>query len=386
MQTLFESEYQERMLQPVEITSATMNQLSHELLAVEQENTLLRLILASSSDPILITDRHTNIIYVNPSWEKLTGYTFAEVKDKNPRILQSGKTPQKVYNELWEALNNNQSYTTEETIDKRKDGSEYQIHSTFFSVQKDGIVFNYVQIQHDITQRKQLEDMRKGFLNIAAHELKTPITVLKLISQVHIQKAKKGKKTVINLDELEFLDQELDRLTRLIDDILDSSRFETGKMFLQVELINMTKLIHETISEIKKYSRNHAFLVSEMPKELIVNADQNRIRQVLLNLLSNAAKYSSPKTKITVAAKKITKYVVVSVEDEGSGIAKEKQKYIFDKYYQVKEKEAKGFGLGLYISKDIIKRHKGKIWVESEIGKGSIFSFSLPYKETASRS
>ncbi len=115
-----------------------------------------------------------------------------------------------------------------------------------------------------------------------------------------------------------------------------------------------------------------------MPEKAIVIADPTRIEQVLLNLLSNAVKYSPANTSIAVSLKIIGSHVVVFVRDEGFGVPKNKQKLIFDRYYQVKTKSKIGFGLGLYISKEIVKRHKGKIWVESEKGRGSTFYFSLP--------
>lgn len=362
-------------------SSGTVKQLSEEIVSIEHENILLRLILASCTDPILITDRKCNIIYVNPAWELLTGYTFDEVKDKNPRLLKSGKTPTRVYRNMWRALNDNQAFTTEETIDRRKDGTEYQIYSTFYPVQKDDFLIYYVQIMHDITHRKQLENLRKGFLNIAAHELKTPITVLTLLTQAHISRVNLRKNMVTNLNEWKLIDRELARLTTLINDILDSSRFETGKISMQFKNINISELIYETVGTIGTYMKEHIFIISDIPKNLVLHVDPNRIRQVLFNLLTNAAKYSDKGSTIKVYSKITKKHVTFVVKDQGIGISATRHKHIFTKYYQVKENDGKGFGLGLYIAKEIIKRHHGKIWVESEIGKGCKFYFSLPLRD-----
>lgn len=457
---------------------------------------------AASSDPILITTSDAKIVFVNRAWEKLTGYTFAEVKGENPRFLQSGKTPKEVYKALWRALSQNKPFTTEDTIDRRKDGTEYQIHATYFPVIKKGKVMYYVQMLHDITDRKmqeelldfqsqimqnmaegvclvrvkdekivytnlkfetmfgyssgeligkpvtllnysktktgaatvarniikklkrqgeatyevqnvkkngipfwcnatttefnhpefgkvwiavhqditekkQLEDIRKEFLSAAAHELKTPITVLKLLSELQLKKVKENK-VLLEKSEVDLMHNEISRLTRLIDDILDSTRFETGKLYFSFQDINISKLLQDTVNTMKLYGKNHTLTLKGIEENLHVIADCDRIEQVIINILSNAIKYSSEGTEIIVTLKTERQKVIVGIQDHGEGISKSKQQLIFDKYYQVKAKERKGFGLGLYISKEIVERHKGKLWVTSTKGKGSIFYFSLP--------
>lgn len=339
---------------------------------------ILQQILTSSSDPILITTKNVEIVYVNPAWEKLTGYSLKEVIGKNPRFLKSGKTPARVYKKMWQALLSGKPFTSDEVIDKRKNGYEYRVGSTVYPVIKDSQTIYYVQRQHDITKEKQLEELRKEFLSASAHELKTPITVLKLLTQAHLNKAKKQSEDTIKVSELELIDRELDRLTRLINDMLDTSRFETGKQFMTYEEINLTDLINKTVQKIQIYAKNHKVTVNKLPNNIKVIADSTRIEQVLLNLLSNAVKYSPNNKDIMVTLTLNNNKAVVSVRDEGMGITKSKQKLIFDRYYQVKAKNKIGFGLGLYISKEIIKRHKGKIWVESQKGKGSTFFFTLP--------
>lgn len=483
----------------------TIHQLISELTEKEDELEDLCEILYASSDPILITSADIKIIFVNAAWEKLTGYTLKEVKGQNPRILQSGKTPPHVYKAMWKALSNNLPFTTEETIDKRKDGSLYQIHSAIFPVLKNDKVIYYVQLQHDITDRikreqilkfqgqiiqnmaegvclvrisdekivytnpkfdsmfgynsgelygehvsivnyaknkksatdiskkiiknlkkygeatyevqnvkkdgtsfwsnattsefnhpeygkvwiavhqditekKQLEELRKEFLSAAAHELKTPLTVIKLITQQHLRKIRNKSTNGISLKECELMNSEINRLTGLVDDILDSSRFETGKLFFDFQIINLSEQIKTTIQKMEVYGNSHKIVLKDLPSEMYIKADASRIEQVFLNLLSNAVKYSPENSTITVAAQKKADEIIISVTDQGDGITKEKQKMIFDKYYQIKAREQKGFGLGLYISKEIIDRHNGKIWIESRKGKGSTFYVSLPIK------
>lgn len=355
-----------------------LEQMNLELKNLEEENSILRLILSSSSDPILITSKTGHIIYVNPSWEKLTGYTFEEVHNKYPSILKSGKTPKSTYRRLWHSLSQGKPFSSEEFINKKKNGVFYKLHSSFFPISKNGKIQYYVQLQYDITERKKHDELRQEFLASASHELKTPLTVLKLIVQGHIARAKKQEKDVIKVTELHRIDQELDRLTQLVNDILDSSRFETGKISLRRDDIDITWPIMQAVKKMKIFTNEHSIKLGKFPNNLHVIADSERIEQIILNLVSNAVKYSPPKTPINIEITKQNNYAVVAVKDQGMGIPKNKLKIIFDKYYQVKDYNPQGFGLGLYIVREIIKQHRGKVWANSILGKGSTFYFSLP--------
>lgn len=357
-----------------------LRQLHLELISLEEENRTLRQILASSSDPIIITTNEPKIIYVNLAWEKLTGYSFEEVIGKNPRFLQSGKTPRYVYKKMWKTLLLGQTFTSEKVINKKKNGNEYQIRSNIYPVLQNGKAIYYVQLQHNITSIKRLEELQKELLSAAAHELKTPITVLKLLTQSHIYKAQKQGNDSISINELKMIDKEIDRFIRIINDMLDSSRFETGKLLMNYEQVNVGQLIISIVEKIQIYTKTHNIVYAHKIKDIFVVADPQRLEQVLLNLLSNAIKYSPEDSQITVSLINDDKKITVSVQDEGIGIPKSKQKLIFDRYYQVKTKKRQGFGLGLYISKEIIKQHHGKLWVESNGKKGSLFLFSLPLK------
>lgn len=342
------------------------------------ENKILQQIWASSSDAILITNKNAEIVYVNPAWQKLSGYPYIEVIGKNPRFLKSGKTPKYVYKKMWKALAHGKTFSSEEVVNKKKNGHEYRIHCAIYPIFDNGKIIYYVQRQRDITSQKRLDELRKEFLSASAHELKTPITVLKLLTQSHLNRAKEHGVDTIKASELELIDRELDRLIRLINDMLDSSRFDTGKQFMTFEEVSIADLAKKTVEKIQIYAKNHTIILQTVSHDTHVIADPTRIEQVLLNLLSNAVKYSPDGSEIVLQVTKDDKNVIVSVTDHGIGIAKNMQNIIFDRYFQVKAKSKTGFGLGLYIAKEIIKRHKGKIWVESKRNQGSTFYFSLP--------
>jgi PAS domain S-box-containing protein len=333
-------------------------------------------VLEPFPNPILITTTDAKVLYVNPAWEKLTGYKLSEVEGKNPKFLRTRKTPPAVFKKLWSSLAKGKTFTTEEMIDRRKDGTEYQINSTVFAVKNASRILFYIQIQQDITSRKKLEDLKREFLSTATHELKTPITTLKLLVQSQLRKVEKNPKENINISELKLVDRELNRLLYIINDLSDVSRIDTGKFHMNMQSINIDILINDVIVQMKTISDNHE-IVYKKPGNITVIADENRIKQVLINLVKNAIRYSYPKSKVVVSVSQRNKNCIVAVQNEGEGIPRQNFDTIFDRFYQMHEYKNSGLGLGLYVSKQIIEQHKGKIWVTSEPKKLTTFYFSL---------
>lgn len=231
----------------------------------------------------------------------------------------------------------------------------------------------------NITHQKQIEQDKSDFLSMASHELKTPLTSMKMfidllrkhIENTNLTKPKYFAKRVYD---------QANRLTELTNDLLDVSRIETGKLKLQKEKFAFNSFVEEIVEGIQATTDDHTIKVIHNPKLTLV-ADRYRLYQVLVNLLTNAIKYSPKAKDIIVDIKKDKKYITVSVQDFGIGIRNDQQKRIFDRLYQVTDPEEKtypGLGLGLYISKEIIQRHEGTIGVESKKGLGSIFYFKLP--------
>lgn len=233
----------------------------------------------------------------------------------------------------------------------------------------------------DITQQKQLEQEKSDFLSMASHELKTPLTSMKMFVDL-MQKELKRQKLKRPFYYATRIKDQTDRLTELTNDLLDVSRIETGKLKLHQESFDLNELVNDTIEGISA-STNHKFELKSKAR-VQVFADRYRIYQVLINLLTNAVKYSPSTKKISVSIKRKGKEAIVGVKDYGIGITKEKQSKIFERLYQVTDSQSKtypGLGLGLYISKEIIERHKGKIMLKSKKGEGSFFYFNLKVSE-----
>jgi len=224
-------------------------------------------------------------------------------------------------------------------------------------------------------QIKENQQRKDEFIGIVSHELKTPLTSIK------------GYLDLLNLIEekepnRQFVQKSLgnvNKLENLIKDLLDVSKIQSGQLKLNPHEFNINQLLNETIASIQMVSSTHELMRKGNFENENIVADKVRIEQVVTNLLSNAIKYSPGENKVIVAAKKKDNDVIVQIRDFGIGVPKEEQLNIFERFYRTKgtSETITGFGLGLYICRDIIARHNGKIWVEAE-DKGSSFYFSLP--------
>ncbi|MDB5063176.1 MAG: hypothetical protein JWP67_3019 [Mucilaginibacter sp.] len=228
----------------------------------------------------------------------------------------------------------------------------------------------------DITEQKQDEQRKNDFIGMVSHELKTPLTSLSAYIQI-LQKGFKGTdQTLIGLLDKAY--GQIKRMNRMINGFLTISHLESGKIHLNKQHFSLDKLLATTIEEISMMGPDHQF--KYLPgDEIMVFADQEKIINVISNILINAVKYSPGKTVIEVRCYKEDGYATVSVKDYGIGIKLTDIEKLFERYYRVEDnKSISGFGIGLYLSAEITHRHNGKIWVESEVDKGSTFYFSLP--------
>jgi two-component system sensor histidine kinase VicK len=231
----------------------------------------------------------------------------------------------------------------------------------------------------DITDRKELEQRKDELLSTVSHELKTPVTSIKAIAQL-LEKKFEPMGDQMTIDLLHKLVNQVKRLTNLIHDLLDASLIEGGKLQLNKNHFLFNELLEEVVSDVQRTTNTHQIILRECP-EIHSFSDKERIRQVIINMLTNAIKYSPKADKVHVSLELNGSCVNCSVEDFGIGIAKEKQAQIFERFYRVIDDKHSGFqgiGIGLYISKQIITRLDGKIWFESKPTQGTIFRFEIP--------
>jgi PAS domain S-box-containing protein len=231
----------------------------------------------------------------------------------------------------------------------------------------------------DITKQKELDQRKDEFIALASHELKTPLTSLKMYAQL-VKRQSSESKDKKSAHMLSAMDSQINKLTELVNDLLDVSRIQSGKLVYKKDLFLFDNLIEELVEELQPVATNHVIYLKGKTGQKI-KGDKDRIKQVFTNLLTNAIKYSPKADKIIITLMEIDGSVQVSVQDFGLGVPKEQEEKIFERFFQVSRPLSHtypGLGLGLYISKEIINRHGGKLWVRSIYGKGSTFYFTLP--------
>ena len=226
---------------------------------------------------------------------------------------------------------------------------------------------------------KELDKLKSDFVSMVSHELKTPLTAMRTSAQV-LGLADAGKET--KREMLDIILRNIDRQTNLVNDLLDLSRIESGRMELKFERLSLDSLIADSIESVKQAASVEGIKLDvELPESLAsVKGDREKLTQVVINLLNNAIKFTPRSGEITIKAIELNGQVEVKVRDTGIGIPPEDLDKVFDKFYQIDStltREAGGTGLGLAICKGIVEAHNGKIWAESELGKGSTFIFTL---------
>jgi two-component system sensor histidine kinase VicK len=233
----------------------------------------------------------------------------------------------------------------------------------------------------DITEQKQDELRKNDFIGMVSHELKTPLTSLSAYVQMLYARAQKTE-DAFTTNALEKVYTQVKKMSNMINGFLNISRLESGKITLDKYDFNLGDLVKEMIDDTRLTASGHHITMASS-KPVVINADRDKIGSVISNLLSNAVKYSARGTTIEVKYQVSGNVIQVSVRDEGIGINPQDIVRLFERYYRVEGNDTKhisGFGIGLYLSAEIINRHNGKIWAESEVGKGSTFLFSLPLK------
>lgn len=282
--------------------------------------------------------------------------------------------------EAWtHSVKTGEVYEIEHRI-KRRDGSYHWYLSRALPQRADnGNISRWFGTATDINAQKLHEKRKDDFIQMASHELKTPITVIKAHFQMLQERLLTLADQRITLS-IEKMDRQLNKLTGLISDLLDVSRIESGKLVLDKTLFDIGQLLTETIEDLRPLSPDHKLMLN-VPTEIFVNADRERITQVIVNFVTNSIKYSPNAKMVRIGLEEIDSNAVICVQDFGIGILKSEQKKIFDNFYRVSGNNREtfpGFGIGLFVVKEILRAHGGTTWVDSEPGKGSTFFFSLP--------
>lgn len=341
--------------------------------------------IEQSPSVVVITDLDGAIEYVNPRFTQLTGYAPAEVIGKNPRILKAGTTRPEHYAALWDAIVAGREWRGE-FCNRKKSGDLYWELASISSI-KDaaGQPLKYLKVAEDITERKNTESMKDDFVNTVSHELRTPLTAIK----ESINLVADGSCGPVTGEQGEYLGmarRNVERLGRLISDVLDFQKLQSGRTVIVFSIVNLNAVAGEVVSELEEQAKRKGLLLSLHAAAGLpdVPADRDKIKQVLTNLVNNAIKFTEQGAVTVATALQSENVIRISVTDTGIGIRSEDFDKLFQSFSRLAAAEYRvtgSTGLGLAIAREIVQKHGGKIWVESEFGKGSTFSFILPIVE-----
>ena len=379
--------YNDENIKGILLRGKNITQRHHEWKELVKLEEKYRVLAETSADGVITIDPLGRLTYVNPSFEKMLNkhknqilatllrdylsedsiYLFQQI------FIDARKKDEKIENVELELIHTN--------------GQIVPIEVNIASFKRDSEFAGMVLTIRDITERRKIEDelkksdkLKTEFMNIAAHELKSPVTPIKGYLDLIISDKDTNEK-IKNWAKISLRNSE--RLLKLVNDILDVSRLDTDTMRFDMEKISVVDILDEVAEDMKPAVEGKGLrLITDIPRDLPdINGDKCRLAQVLKNLLVNALKFTD-NGSISIISKKKKDHILISVTDSGIGISNDELKKIFNKFYQVytgDNRKNEGTGLGLFICRNIIQKHNGKIWAESQVGKGSTFYIEIPY-------
>lgn len=347
---------------------------------VKQEEIHFKELADNIPDIISRFDLNFKRIFINNAYEKLIGKPKSTIIGKSlAETITDKRQPWIKY--FKQVITTGQEKTVEAILNTIN-GKRYFSVRLVPEFDSENKVISILTIAQDINDSKIEEKRKEDFLSIASHELKTPITSLRAYAQL-------ANRYVVNQNDTRIkkifkqIEKQTDNLTILVSDLLDVTKIDAGKIILPKNAFNINDLVTEIVDETKiAWGENHRIIIKGKINKPVY-ADMFRIGQALSNTLINAVKYSPKNSRITLVLGSRKNEAIIAVKDQGIGISDFDQKHIFERFYQTnaannQEGRMSSLGLGLYITSEIIKRHGGKIWVESKLGKGSTFYFTLP--------
>ena len=350
---------------------------------VSYEKQRLDALLDSAADGIIILNADLTIERVNDAFERIYGKTHDDlVNTPHDDVIRWAREPQG--STLDEAMANGWPLTPNATLyvegDLERDlPPSLPVGVTYAPLlSPDGKLRNIIVSIRDITHFRNADEIKATFISIVSHELRTPVALIKGYASTLRRDDAKWDKHTIN-DSLAVIEEEADRLSKMIDDLLDASRLQAGGLSLNRADVSLPSLAKRIAERFATQSKNHS-LVAEFPEKFpVVLADETRIEQVVANLVSNSLKYAA-KGEIKISGTVYPEQVVICVSDEGAGIEAKDLPHIFDRFYRSTKavKQTKGAGLGLYLARAIVEAHGGRIWADPKPDAGARICFSLP--------
>jgi PAS domain S-box-containing protein len=347
--------------------------------ALRNSEATYRTLVESSPDGIFSVDARVNIIDCNGGVCHLLGYSREEVKGRDFRELLEGTLPETLsayYTQLAE-----QGILETEFELKRRDGRKVPVWAKVVGIRDDnGNLAKALVYVRDIAERKKVEQLKDEFIGLVSHELRSPLTVIMgSVNTVLSEGERLSREEVRQL--LQDAAYETESLSHILGNLLELSRAQADRLYLTLEPVNVRNVVRNLVDRIRRQSSTHR-LVIDLPRNIpIVQADELRLERILHNLLENAVKYSPNGGVIKVSTRVEENRLVIGVSDQGIGISLHDQSKLFAPFLRLEDQRltgVKGAGLGLLVCRRLVEAHGGRIWVESEPGRGSTFYFTLP--------
>jgi PAS domain S-box-containing protein len=351
---------------------------------VTREKQRLDALLDSAADGMLILLPDHTIERCNPAFARMLGVSVDEIQGRpHEQVVRWARREQGVT--LEEAEADGWPLTARATLYVEGDlhrpvGEPLPVGITYAPLlSPKGTLLNVIATVRDITHFREAEELKSVFISVISHELKTPVALIKgYVSTLRRDDVEWDREIV--QDSLEVIEEEADRLTELIENLLDASRLQAGGIRLNLADIAFPQFAERMAAKFRTQSERHTIVVDFPPEFPVIVADDERLGQVLSNLLSNAIKYSPDGGEIRISGQVRAEHVIICVQDEGPGIAPGDIPHVFDRFYRadLATRTTKGAGLGLYLTRAIVEAHGGRIWVDPRPEGGARICFSLP--------
>ncbi len=358
----------------------------HRTKEQQHDHAIFRAALNASGDAIVMTKASGEILYVNKAWERLNGYTLREVVGKDPHILQSGKTPKTVFRDMWRALQKGKIFTTEEIVNRRKDGTEYCERISISPVFIGKTVVYFIGLIQDITLRKQMEELQDMFITTASHQLKTPLSIIRWYVEVLSERVV-GERSIEETSAIKTIQKAVDRGIGLVDNLLALSQHARGRLRLQMQRTNLCVLAKQVADEFLEtpLGRNVAVVIELPHQPIVASVDANFLREALRNIVNNAVSYTEKGcVRICVGKQKSMHYIDVC--DTGPGVPKIVQERILNSAkLHSSPFTMDSAHVGLYLACTFLRMQGGDVQLLQSSRKGSTFRILLPRKVSATK-
>jgi two-component system, OmpR family, phosphate regulon sensor histidine kinase PhoR len=365
-------------------TARAKRDLSLQLRVCEAELRNSEAILNSIADAVIVTDAFNDVVLANDAAARVLGFSLSDSTRKPVEQVVRDGVLSKLIKDTRDGGESTLRRHVEHRLPRAGEQAVFDVSLSCFATARSGREpAGVVTILRDITKEKAISEMKSDFVSNVSHELRTPLSSIKAYVEMLVDGEAGDEQT--RAEFYNIIQGETNRLQRLIDNVLNISRIESGVVRVQREHVKLNRLVHDAVEVMQPQARAKGIELVEAPTptRAQVLADKDMLYQVVLNLVGNAIKYTKDrgKVRVSIAVDEQAKTVAVAVTDSGVGIPEEDIPHVFDKFYRVADhkKLAKGTGLGLALVRQIIETvHAGKLELRSTVGKGSTFTFHLP--------